>query len=140
MYAREYVHPTGIDMSRSLLERSRTVAPAHTAASRRLRRRSDTPPATAEDLHRSPIRGTRLCPRRCAGRRAPRLSARRTSAGTSTLSSATPGAGEGQVRYLRSCGSCAPDLAAAVGDLAQALSGLAAPFDDPGARETNRGR
>src|SRR3954462_3523234 len=43
MSAREDVHPTGIGMSRSLLERHRTVAPAHTAASRRLRRRCDTP-------------------------------------------------------------------------------------------------
>jgi uncharacterized membrane protein YgaE (UPF0421/DUF939 family) len=42
------------------------------------------------------------------------------------------------VRYLRSGGSAAPDLAAAVGDLAQAVWALAAAFDDPGAPEQPR--
>jgi uncharacterized membrane protein YgaE (UPF0421/DUF939 family) len=42
------------------------------------------------------------------------------------------------VRYLRSGGSPVPDLAAAVGDLAQALWALAATFDDPAAPEQPR--
>jgi len=42
------------------------------------------------------------------------------------------------MRYLRSGGSPVPDLAAAVGDLAQALWALAASFDDPDADEQPR--
>jgi uncharacterized membrane protein YgaE (UPF0421/DUF939 family) len=42
------------------------------------------------------------------------------------------------VRYLRSGGSAAPDLAGAVSALAQAWWALAAAFDDPGAREQPR--
>jgi len=42
------------------------------------------------------------------------------------------------VRYLRSGGSPVPDLAAAVGDLAQALWALAATFGDPAAPEQPR--
>jgi uncharacterized membrane protein YgaE (UPF0421/DUF939 family) len=42
------------------------------------------------------------------------------------------------VRYLRSGGSAAPDLAGAVAALAQAWWALAAAFDDPGGREQPR--
>jgi uncharacterized membrane protein YgaE (UPF0421/DUF939 family) len=42
------------------------------------------------------------------------------------------------LRYTRSNGSPVPDLADAVGDLAQAIWALAAAFDNPGAREGPR--
>jgi hypothetical protein len=72
-------------------------------------------------------------PRRCAGRRAPRWSARRRSAGTLDFAVRdTRVLARESVRYLRSAGSPVPDLAAAVGDLARALWALAASFDDPG--------
>src|SRR4051812_1125613 len=139
MYAREDVHPTGIGMSRSLLERHRTVAPAHTAASRRLRRRSDTPsdgggsPPVAESWY-----AALSAPLRWSAR--PALERQEEIGRHLDFVVRDTRGRRGTGRYLRSCGSSVPDLAAAVGDLAQLLSALAAAFDDPGARETNRGR
>jgi uncharacterized membrane protein YgaE (UPF0421/DUF939 family) len=46
--------------------------------------------------------------------------------------------GRDTVRYLRSGGSAAPDLADAVGDLARAWWALAATFDEPGDRDQPR--